>query len=64
MDQLRRLVELGQAKQRPARKSQAEEHLGILEKVEQGDFLAAATLMRAHLEGARRQKAVSTFFND
>jgi DNA-binding GntR family transcriptional regulator len=61
MDQLRRLVELGQAKQRPARKSQAEEHLGILEKVEQGDFLAAATLMRAHLEGARRQKAVSTF---
>jgi DNA-binding GntR family transcriptional regulator len=64
MDQLRRLVELGQAKQRPARKGQAEEHLGILEKVEHGDFLGAATLMRAHLEGARRQKAVSAFFSD
>jgi DNA-binding GntR family transcriptional regulator len=64
MDQLRRLVELRQAKRRSARKSQAEQHLGILDKIEQGDFLAAATLMRSHLEGARRQKAVSAFFED
>jgi len=59
-DQLRRLVEYGQAgRARAPRRAQAEEHLQILSAIERGDALQAATLMRAHLEGARKGKAYS-----
>jgi DNA-binding GntR family transcriptional regulator len=62
INQLRRLVEYRQAKQRLPRKTQAKEHLAILDKLAQGDFLSAATLMRVHLDGARREKALSAVF--
>lgn len=59
-DQLRRMVEYGQAgRARAPRRAQAEEHLQILSAIERGDALQAATLMRAHLEGARKGKAYS-----
>ena len=55
-DQLRRLVEYRQARERRPRQTQAQEHLGILEAISQQDLLRAAALMRAHLDGARRGK--------
>jgi DNA-binding GntR family transcriptional regulator len=64
VNQLRRLVEYRQAKQRLPRKTQAKEHLAILDKLAQGDFLSAATLMRVHLDGARREKALADVFRD
>lgn len=59
MDQLRRLIEYGQARSRRPRREQAMEHLQILEAIMAGDQMLAATLMRAHLEGARRGKVHS-----
>lgn len=57
INQLRRLVEYRQAATKPgARKTQAAEHLAILDAIEQQDFVQAAGLMRAHLNGARRGK--------
>lgn len=55
-DQLRRLVEYRQARSRSPRQTQAQEHLQILDAIEGNDPLKAASLMRAHLEGARRGK--------
>lgn len=55
-DQLRRLVEYRQARSRRPRQTQAKEHLQILDAIAAHDALQAATLMRAHLEGARRGK--------
>lgn len=55
-DQLRRLVEYRQARARQARQGQAQEHLQILDALAAHDALRAASLMRAHLEGARRGK--------
>jgi DNA-binding GntR family transcriptional regulator len=56
-DQLRRLVEYRQAAQeRTPRRTQSQEHLAILDAIAANDQLAAATLMRAHLEGARKGK--------
>ena len=55
-DQLRRLVEYRQAQQRPPRREQALEHLAILDAIARQDQLQAASLMRAHLEAARRGK--------
>lgn len=55
-DQLRRLVEYRQARSRRPRQTQAQEHLEILDAIAAHDALKAATLMRAHLEGARRGK--------
>jgi DNA-binding GntR family transcriptional regulator len=55
-DQLRRLVEYRQARSREPRQTQAKEHLEILDAIASHDALKAATLMRAHLEGARRGK--------
>ena len=57
MDQLRRLVEYSQARNREPRKHQALEHLAILEAIGQHDTLRAATLLKEHLNNARRQKA-------
>jgi DNA-binding GntR family transcriptional regulator len=62
LDQLRRLVEYRQAAQRTPRKLQAEEHLGILDCILEGDLLGAAGKMRSHLEGARRAKVTSNSF--
>lgn len=57
LNQLRRLVEYRQAiTQRPARKTQSEEHLSILDAIEKQDLIEAAGLMRKHLEDARRAK--------
>ncbi|HEU0199836.1 MAG TPA: GntR family transcriptional regulator [Burkholderiaceae bacterium] len=55
-DQLRRLVEYGQARERAPRRTQAGEHLAILDAIAEHDMLKAAALMRGHLEGARRAK--------
>jgi DNA-binding GntR family transcriptional regulator len=52
----RRLVEYHQASQRKPRQTQAQEHLHILDALAAHDVLQAASLMRAHLEGARRAK--------
>jgi DNA-binding GntR family transcriptional regulator len=56
INQLRRLVEYRQASKRGPRHTQASEHLAILDAIEQQDFVQAASLMRAHLNGARRGK--------
>ncbi|OUM01069.1 GntR family transcriptional regulator [Variovorax sp. JS1663] len=56
INQLRRLIEYRQAAQRRARHTQAAEHLAILDAIEQQDLVQAASLMRAHLDGARRAK--------
>lgn len=59
VDQLRRLVEYSQAKNRKPRRSHALEHVAILESIAEHDFLKAAGLMRTHLEDARRSKVAS-----
>ncbi len=56
INQLRRLVEYRQASKRGPRHTQASEHLAILDAIEQQDLVQAASLMRAHLNGARRGK--------
>ncbi|MCG2594417.1 GntR family transcriptional regulator [Ramlibacter sp. XY19] len=56
VNQQRRLVEYHQASQRKPRQTQAQEHLQILDALAAHDVLQAASLMRAHLEGARRAK--------
>lgn len=56
MDQLRRLVEYSQAKDRKPRKLQALEHIAILEAIAQQDILKAASLLKEHLENARKAK--------
>ena len=55
----RRLVEYHQAAQRKPRQTQAQEHLQILDALTAHDVLQAASLMRAHLDGARRAKVHS-----
>ena len=55
----RRLVEYHQASKRPQRQAQSVEHLQILDAIASQDFVAAASLLRNHLEGARRGKAYS-----
>jgi DNA-binding GntR family transcriptional regulator len=52
----RRLVEYMQASQRRPRQTQAQEHLEILDALAMHDVLRAASLMRTHLDGARRAK--------
>ncbi|WP_260428169.1 GntR family transcriptional regulator [Burkholderia sp. Bp9031] len=56
MDRLRRLVEYRQARARKPRQGQAKEHLAILDAIAQNDLLKAATLLREHIDGARRAK--------
>lgn len=62
LDQLRRLAEYRQAKQDLPRLALAREHLEILAAIETGDNLAAASLMKQHLSGARLKKATSDAF--
>ncbi|MFG6667892.1 GntR family transcriptional regulator [Halomonas sp. HNIBRBA4712] len=56
LNQLRRLVEYRQVDKRASRKGQSAEHLDILYAIQRMDGLEAASLMRKHLEGARRTK--------
>ena len=58
INQLRRLIEYRQASRRAPRQTQAREHLAILAAIEAQDFAQAASLMRAHLDGARRGKVI------
>lgn len=62
LDQLRRLTEYRQAERPLPRRELALEHCKILDAIETGDTLLAASLMREHLDGARRQKAVAAVF--
>lgn len=62
LDKMRRLVEYRQAQQPLPRQAFAQEHLDILDAIESGDVLAAAGLMRQHIDGARRKKAVIDVF--
>lgn len=55
----RRLVEYHQASKRPQRQTQAQEHLEILDAIARQDFIGAASLLRNHLDGARRGKALA-----
>lgn len=52
----RRLLEYHQASHRRPRQTQAQEHLQILDALVGHDVLQAASLMRSHLDGARRAK--------
>ncbi|KIQ00413.1 MULTISPECIES: GntR family transcriptional regulator [Pseudomonas] len=62
LDQMRRLVEYRQARHELPRQELAQEHIHILDAISQGDNLYAASLMRQHIEDARRKKAVSKVF--
>ena len=57
MDNLRRLVEYSQARERSPRKTQALEHLAILRAIAQQDILKAAALLKEHINNARKAKA-------
>jgi DNA-binding GntR family transcriptional regulator len=60
LNQLRRLVEYRQAaKPRLPRKTQAEEHLAILDEIERGEMIGAASRLRQHLNAARGQKVAA-----
>ncbi len=62
LDQVRRLVEYRQARHELPRQELAREHIAILDAIALGDNLSAASLMRQHIEDARRKKAVSRVF--
>ncbi|WP_321957679.1 GntR family transcriptional regulator [Paraburkholderia bannensis] len=64
LDQLRRLAEYRQAQRRLPRQALAQEHIDILDAIERGDCLSAASLMRQHIDAARRKKAVIELFED
>ncbi len=59
INQLRRLIEYRQASSRSPRQGQAQEHLEILDAISKHDYVEAASLMRRHLDGARRAKVSS-----
>lgn len=62
LDQMRRLAEYRQAKQRLPRRALAQEHLDILDAIASGDFIGAASLMKRHIDAARTKKAVVEVF--
>ncbi|MND23941.1 DNA-binding transcriptional repressor LldR [compost metagenome] len=62
LDQMRRLAEYRQSRHDLPRQALAREHLDILAAIQTGDNLLAASLMRQHIEAARRKKAVSAIF--
>ncbi|CAM5785173.1 MAG: GntR family transcriptional regulator [Burkholderiales bacterium] len=62
LDQLRRLAEYRQAREDLPRAALAREHLEILDAIEQGDSIAAASLMKRHLSGARMKKTNDAVF--
>lgn len=62
LDKVRRLAEYRQAVRPLPRQDLAREHCEVLLAIEAGDTLTAASLLRAHIDGARRQKVTSTAF--
>lgn len=56
IDQLRRLVEYRQSRDRAPRRVAALEHILVLDAIADNDLFKAATLLRAHLDRARREK--------
>lgn len=56
INQMRRLIEYRQASSRSPRLGQAKEHIEILDAIAKHDYVEAASLMRRHLDGARRAK--------
>lgn len=63
LNQLRRLAEYkAVARSRAPRKVQAAEHLAIINAIERGDYRRAASMLRSHLEGARREKVRRSLF--
>jgi DNA-binding GntR family transcriptional regulator len=62
LDRIRRLAEYRQATRVLPRQELAHEHCEILDAIEVGDMLAAASLLRTHLDGARRKKAIPSAF--
>ena len=62
LDQMRRLAEYRQTRKDLPRQALAQEHLLILDAIEKGDNLGAASYMRQHIEAAWRKKAVSAVF--
>lgn len=64
LNQLRRLVEYKQTKTRAPRQGQASEHVEILLLIKKLDYLAAASLLKKHLEGARSKKVYGISSSD
>jgi len=62
LDQMRRLAEYRQAKQQLPRRALAQEHIDILDAIESGDVIGAASLMKRHIDAARTKKAVVEVF--
>jgi DNA-binding GntR family transcriptional regulator len=62
LDQMRRLAEYRQARQQLPRRALAQEHIDILDAIEGGDFIGAASLLRRHIDAARTKKAVVEVF--
>jgi len=60
LNQLRRLVEYKQTETRAPRQGQASEHVEILLLIKEFNYLAAASLLKKHLEGARGEKVYGT----
>ena len=57
VNRLRRLIEYHATVDRSRLKKQCEEHLEILDRLENGDMPSAAAFLRVHIEGARKSKA-------
>lgn len=64
LDQVRRLAEYRQTSLDLPRQALAQEHLLILDAIEKGDNLGAASYMRQHIEAAWRKKAISAVFQE
>ncbi|MEM5433325.1 Transcriptional regulator, GntR family [Cupriavidus taiwanensis] len=62
LDKMRRVVEYQQSRRQLPRVELAQEHLAILDAIEGGDFISAASLLRNHLDNSRRKKAVPSAF--
>lgn len=62
LDRLRRLTEYHQAERPLPRRELALEHCRVLDAIEAGDTMLAASLLRAHLDRARQKKAIAAAF--
>lgn len=62
LDRVRRLAEYRQAARPLPRQVMIHEHCDVLDAIESGDTLTAASLLRAHLDSARRKKVIPTAF--
>lgn len=62
LDRIRRLAEYHHAARPLPRREFAEDHCAILDAIEDGDTVLAASLLKTHLDAARRRKAVPAAF--